>query len=615
MPFMAPNRPNLALSQLRAVLECDGYPCDILYANLEFAEEIGVDLYAKIAEKFPQELLIGDLIFSPLMYDDRSHLQPPLAELKPDPRYLLGYAKGKKKNQQRREAVVPEEFWDLMPHLRSLAKQFIEKVYEQIFAMGSFDLIGLSLTFNAAPNIALARLIKSRPKHPMIIIGGSCCEGEAGVVLHKLFPEIDFVCRGEGENLLLDLIRHLNGEPKNFANVDGLIWRDGTKTVCNGIEAPRVKILDDLPLPRYDDWFEKINETHLPFQLSDYTLPFESSRGCWYGQKVQCTFCGQYTSDVVYRTKSPERVIAEISDLLKYKIHKVDALDLILSRDYFKNLIPALSCINHNLSIFYEVKSNLTRKQVQSLKEAGIDSIQPGIESLSSSMLKLMRKGCLAYQNIRLLKWAEEFGINVSWNILFGFPREDADEYIRMTQLVPLLTHLPPPLTGCIPVILSRYSPLFCESESLGVSNVKPVHSYELLYPIPYSQMEKLAFFFDFEPSEPLNMSDYIVPLKDAIEHWQSIWSVTCFDCYYDSNNLRLFDTRPIASEREVCLNRNESAVFMACDAGASEESICRVTSLPKNCVSDILKTFVDNHWVIRIDNRYLSLAVFREQN
>ena len=107
------------------------------------------------------------------MYDDRSHLQPQLAELKPDPRYLLGYAKGKKKNQQRREAVVPEEFWDLMPHLRSLAKQFIEKVYEQIFAMGSFDLIGLSLTFNTAPNIALARLITSRPKHPMIIIGGS----------------------------------------------------------------------------------------------------------------------------------------------------------------------------------------------------------------------------------------------------------------------------------------------------------------------------------------------------------------------------------------------------------------------------------------------------------
>jgi hypothetical protein len=103
--------------------------------------------------------------------------------------------------------------------------------------------------------------------------------------------------------------------------------------------------------------------------------------------------------------------------------------------------------------------------------------------------------------------------------------------------------------------------------------------------------------------------------LKDAIEHWQSISSVTCFDCYYDSNNLRLFDTRPIASEREVCLNRNESAVFMACDAGASEESICRVTSLPKNYVGDILKTFVDKQWVIRIDNRYLSLAVFREQN
>ena len=44
--------------------------------------------------------------------------------------------------------------------------------------------------------------------------------------------------------------------------------------------------------------------------------------------------------------------------------------------------------------------------------------IQPGIESLSDHVLKLMRKGTTALQNIQLLKWCREYGVQPEWNLL-----------------------------------------------------------------------------------------------------------------------------------------------------------------------------------------------------
>ena len=53
---------------------------------------------------------------------------------------------------------------------------------------------------------------------------------------------------------------------------------------------------------------------------------------------------------------------------------------------------------------------------------AGVHRIQPGIESLSNNVLKLMRKGTTGIRNIQLLKWCKQYKIAVDWNILYGFP-------------------------------------------------------------------------------------------------------------------------------------------------------------------------------------------------
>ena len=50
------------------------------------------------------------------------------------------------------------------------------------------------------------------------------------------------------------------------------------------------------------------------------------------------------------------------------------------------------------LGVFYETKANLTKDQLRALREAGIGTIQPGIESLSTDVLRTMRKGTTAVQ-------------------------------------------------------------------------------------------------------------------------------------------------------------------------------------------------------------------------
>jgi radical SAM superfamily enzyme YgiQ (UPF0313 family) len=60
---------------------------------------------------------------------------------------------------------------------------------------------------------------------------------------------------------------------------------------------------------------------------------------------------------------------------------------------YFRELLPLLAVADLDLSSFHEVKANLTRDQIRMLSEAGVNSIQPGIESFSTDLLRLMRKG------------------------------------------------------------------------------------------------------------------------------------------------------------------------------------------------------------------------------
>lgn len=612
MPFSPPNRPNLALSRLQAVLRAGGHHCELLHTEIDFAAEIGLDVYAKLAVQYPQELLLGDLVFAPHMNGDQVDENDILQGLTPDFRYALARSRGKRGTPPLPDEQKLDEFRKLLPLLRFKALEFLDRTVEKIEKIGSVHLIGLNCTYNIAPNIALARGVKNALSDTEILLGGSWCEGEPGRILHEEFEVVDYVCRGDGESLIRELADSLDGVGPSIEDIQGLVYRDGSRTVCNGSWARPVEDLDDMPLPKFSEWYDKVLQKPSVLSESELLLPIETSRGCWYGQKAQCTFCGQYLKRDEYRSKSADHILAELRDLSSYGIKRLDACDLVLDHRFFDRLLPEMATLDHPFSIHFEVRPTLTREQVRILKAAGVDSVQPGIESLSTRLLQRMRKGSKAYQNIRLLKWVEEFGMSINWNILFGFPGEEEEEYFGICDLIPLILHLPPPTLGCRPVILTRNSPLFEELKRLGGEDVKPVPAYQRLFDLPGEKIRQLAFFFEAEIVSRESLGRYVIPLRDAVDQWQEEWGRCAFE-YHDRNGLvRLTDTRPIARYAESTLSEQESAVYRLCDDGARLGEIARGACLAENEATAILHRFLENRWVVHMDGRFLSLAVKR---
>src|SRR5690606_12633861 len=145
-------------------------------------------------------------------------------------------------------------------------------------------------------------------------------------------------------------------------------------------------------------------------------------------------------------------------------------------------LFPVLTDRGTTYDLFYEVKANLTREQLRTMRGAGVRHIQPGIESLSSRVLGLMRKGTRMSTNVNLLRWAYHYGIHVSWNLLWGFPGDTVEDYVVQADTMRSLTHLPPPGGGGR-IWMERFSPIFEDRDGFPAGRVEADLSYRYVYP------------------------------------------------------------------------------------------------------------------------------------
>jgi hypothetical protein len=75
-------------------------------------------------------------------------------------------------------------------------------------------------------------------------------------------------------------------------------------------------------------------------------------------------------------------------------------------------------------------------------------------------------------------------------------------------------------------------------------------------------------------------------------------------------HELHLLDRRPITGERHACLEGVERDVYLACDAGATLSTVATTVGCDEAAAAAILDRFVHERWVVRVDGRYLGLAV-----
>jgi ribosomal peptide maturation radical SAM protein 1 len=351
-------------------------------------------------------------------------------------------------------------------------------------------------------------------------------------------------------------------------------------------------------------------------------LSFESSRGCWYGEKQKCTFCGLSSEATTFRRKAPERVLAELSYLTgRYGIRRLAATDNILDLRYLRDVVPAMIDRNPGCTIFYETKANLDKEQLRLLKRAGVSRVQAGIESMSTRILRLMRKGCTALQNVQLLKWASEFGIDLSWNYLLGLPGEEPEEYARLAEMIPSLVHLQPPHVNGAgrPVALYRFSSYFEDPAGSGLTNVRSTASYALVYPFPEGSLRRLAYQFDFDYADGREPRTYTAPLVEMIEYWRANYCPGALTSVSNGRVLTVHDRRPGAKQAIFELDGMEKDAYEYCDKAHSLRAIHgRLLGLgygiDRETLRQRLERLVKDRLMLQEGDWYLSLAVAADE-
>ena len=504
MPFSYSKYPSIQLGTLSALLKSKGIPVDCHHLNVRFAHKIGVPLYETICEK---RALFGEWIFSYLLFRDN----PKRAEY---PRLFKPLFE-----QLTKESSHPASFFENMS--ARTAPQFLTWAQTAI-DWGQYSIVGFTSTFDQnVASLTMAKLIKDLYPNVTIVFGGANYDGEMGLEYFRAFPFIDHVVVGEGEEVFPELVRYLlAGKVGTIPN--GVTYRTGSTTAFT----PNHSLFSDFAKtgpPDYDDYYHLLAELGEAAQGLDRILLYEGSRGCWWGEKHHCTFCGLNAQSMKFRAKSSEQAAKEMAYLSsRYDTARFRLVDNIIDMKYIENLFGRFAADHCDLDVFIETKSNLQKSQIRTLAAGGVKCMQPGLESLSFNQLQAMDKGVTPMQNIICLKWSAYYRIAVSWNILLGFPGETNEDYRRQIDLIPSLFHLhPPEATGKF--WLQRFSPYYTKPHEYGVRITGPWTAYEYVYDSRQVDLRKIAYDFEYE-LDNWNVDQQVYQeLADLVQEWQRL--------------------------------------------------------------------------------------------
>lgn len=528
MPWATIATPSLALGILsrRVADTCPDTELKTVYANIDFA-----DWMEEQGGYGPEEFSFfslhsyfmgcGDWVFSSALYGD------------PDWRVddfttIIG-------------GRISDRQLEVSLRLHRTVPAFIDALARRIVADGP-DLVGATSTFQQnVASLALLRRIKELAPGTATVMGGANCDGSQGEALHRNFDCLDYVVRGEAERAFPQLVAALAADPQgDMSRIAGLCWRNGGVSVSN---PPAKNLLSpaEIPAPDFDPYFTRFRRSRVQSWFEP-VLVVEGARGCWWGEKHHCTFCGLNGSAMTFRSKSPQSYLEEILELAR-RHHVLDfyAVDNILEMSFLDSVLSKLADAPFDLRMQYEVKSNMNMSQIAQLRDAGVVSVQPGIENLSSRVLKIMDKGVSGTHNVRFLRDAESNGMSVAWNYLYGFPGETFEDYDPILQQLPALHHLHP-ANGASRIALERFSPYFDRPE-LGFADRRPHWQYPLIYDLPDTELANLSYLFE---TADQGIDEKLAGLlESALDEWTHNYIRSRLSYVDHGDSIHLVNSRP----------------------------------------------------------------------
>jgi len=561
MPFASVRQPSFALGLLESSIKGE-YKVKTFDFNVNFAEIIGHDRYDEISTWHIVDLL-GDRLFAQDLYGD---LIPPFEE------YVEKILNGKIKEHEApfEKRSVDETFYDELVKVQDAVRPFLEECLENILKANPKIVAFTSMFHQQMAALSLAKRIKDMSCRSLIVFGGANCKNVMGKELLRRYFFVDAACLGEGDSAFKSLVdAFMSGRTlDDMPEILGMAFRKNAegKPALEGD-------LDRVPMPTYDDYASLYEQRKFMHQVKARIF-FEMSRGCYWGQRKRCIFCGQSSETLRFRKKSRGRIISEVKSLVSnYPGFSLCLSDESCDAEMLDSLMEALAAFERKPEILYlQVRPDIEISYIKKLAACGLKRVEAGIESLSSKVLSIIGKGVSALQNIAFLKGCREAKIVPVWNFLWGFPGEPEEAYVNMAKIIPLLTHLPPPnYVG--PFRLDRFSPCFEGPKEYGIKQIKPYSSYAFIYPLDEKALSNLASFFTFEYQIPQQTSDYINDLRENILFWKQIYpkSLLCFS--RDEEGV-IIDKRSGADEWHIRLDPLTMAVCKACNRPLTIEAI-----------------------------------------
>ena len=243
---------------------------------------------------------------------------------------------------------------------------------------------------------------------------------------------VDALATGEGELTVQALCQDL---PTALAKgIEGLAVRSNGSVICR--PRPLAKDLDSLPradfrgLPFPGFEFRAYQTKAKVLDLARSGFPVYSSRGC----VNNCAYCSESAYWKKFRQRKPQNVIDEIRDIhIRYGETKFPFNDSALNGrpEWLEELCDRMQGLGFSATFWSYLIPNpsLNTQLASKMFKAGFRYATLGVETFSTSIRKRIYKGTTGDEIFAAMLVMTRAGINVTANVLAGFPGETRDEF------------------------------------------------------------------------------------------------------------------------------------------------------------------------------------------
>ena len=305
-------------------------------------------------------------------------------------------------------------------------EKLLEHLKKDVLCVGVSCLLGSQIEYS----LEVSRFVKKYSNRP-VIWGGV----HHPVMIEQVLKSsvVDGVVQGEGEEIFFEVVSRLDRD-ENLDNISGYWLKDSygckTKSKTSFLD---MELLPDLPYYLIDI------ENYKKYRGGDYSIPFESSRGC----NFRCAFCAcpQYSS--IWRGMSADRVVSSIIYFLEELNIKTVLIiddnffgDIKRAKEIFRRLIDKKIRVNLDIQgMRIDTVEELSDDELKCMVEAGVRKVNIGIESGSPRILKFINKAITVKQVLEQNQRLYEYGPWVQYNFITGYPTEISEEIMQTIRL------------------------------------------------------------------------------------------------------------------------------------------------------------------------------------